>query len=131
MVGGRALFVAVAAGDLEDPLLARRQQLLHRELGRGVEIERRDGAVAEGLAYRGFEGGEMGFEPGRDLERRGLDLDEPPLVEEAPYRGDDPRPREQIGTPFGVAVGAPPGRLNHGVSRMPAWRDNARCGGAG
>ena len=67
MVQRAALAVAKYPGELEDPPLAGRQQLLAGELRRGAQIERR-GRAAVGGRKRGGEGVQVRLVAGRDLQ---------------------------------------------------------------
>ena len=69
-----ALAVAEHAGEVEDPPLAGRQQLLAGEFRRGVQIS--GVRSPSGRHQLGREGMQMGLVAGRDLQDRRLDLDE-------------------------------------------------------
>ncbi len=115
MVPARSLVVAPDPGEGEDSPLPRRQQLLAGEFRRGVEIAAM--AAAVGRAQFGGEGLEMRLQPGADLERRGLDLGEAELPEQAAQRRGHPVARQQIGPAPGMRRGVPPG-LGHRRSRI-------------
>ena len=83
MVQRPALAVAPDPGEFEDPRLAGRQQLLAGELRRGAQVERRARAV--GADRLGGEGVQVRLVAGRDLQGRGLDLDEAPRLEPAAH----------------------------------------------
>jgi hypothetical protein len=103
---GAALAVAEHARDVEDSRLARRQQLLAGEFGRGVEMEAHPRSV--GSDEVGREGVEVRLVAGRDLEDCGLHLEKALRLEMAPQRGFDAPARQQPGAPVGVDIGAPP-----------------------
>ena len=100
MVQRAALAVAERAGELDDPALARRQELLAGEFGRGAQIAPL--ARARGRDELGGEGMEMGLVARRRHQRRGLDLDEIPRREELPQRRRNAHAPQQKGPPIGV-----------------------------
>ena len=106
MVKLRPLAVAEGMGELEDARHPRRQQLLHRVFGRGVEIEAL--RAPEGLVQRRFDRAEMRLHPRRNLERRGLDFDEVPAHEIGAQRRGDPRACVKRGGLFGEMLRLPP-----------------------
>jgi len=108
MVQRSALSVAPDLGEIEDPPLARRQQLLAGEFGRGVQVERRP--LARRVDELGGERVQVGLVAGRDLQRRGLDLDEVALFEPLPESGGDPIASEQPRPAILVDVRPPPGQ---------------------
>ena len=71
-----ALAVAKDVRELEDALHAGREQLLHGEFGRGVEIERCARRPRPARSRQRGEGLEMRLEAGARLQRRRIDLDE-------------------------------------------------------
>ena len=104
---GPALAVAIGLGEREDLRLARRQQLLARELRGGVQIERPPRSIrADQL---GSEGGEVRLVAGRHLQGAGLDLDEPLRLEPGAQRGPDAAARQQERPAVRVIIGVPPG----------------------
>ena len=108
MVQGAALTVAPHPGQVEDPPLARRKQLLAGELRRGVQVEPPRGAVWRDDL--GGEGVQVRLVPGRDLQGRRLDFQELPVLEPAPDSAHDPAAGQEERPPVGVDVWAPPGR---------------------
>ena len=88
-----ALAIAEHPGEFENPVLARRQQLLTGEFRRGAQIARQP--LAAGSGEFGPRGVEMGLVAGRDLENRGLDLDKTLLLEPGPNRLGHRAPRHQ------------------------------------
>ena len=74
MMQRAALAVAEHAREGEQPRLAGREQLLGGEFRRGVQIERRPRAIRRDQLGR--ERMQMRLVAGRDLQDRGLDLDE-------------------------------------------------------
>ena len=87
-----ALAIAEHAREIEDARLAGRQQLLAGEFRRGVQIERPPLAVRRDQLGR--EGMQMRLVAGRDLQRRGLDLDEAAARANQPRNARrDPAPR--------------------------------------
>ena len=86
MMGGAALAVAEHVGELPDPRHSRRQQLFHREFGRGVQIAGPGAAVAR-VMQLGREGLQMRLEAGADLQRRGVDLDKSLRRKKVAHRG--------------------------------------------
>jgi hypothetical protein len=101
-----ALAIAKHARDLEDPPLTRREELLAGEFGRGAQIKQ--GARSVGPAKLGREGMKMRLVAGRDLQRRGLDLDEIARLEPAAERREHARARQEKGPSVGVPGGVPP-----------------------
>ena len=77
-----ALAVAEHPGELENPLLAGRQQLLAGEFGRGPQVSA--GPAAIGPDDLGPGGVQMGLVARGDLEDGGFDLDKALLGEKAP-----------------------------------------------
>ena len=78
------LAVAEHAREGEQPRFAGGEQLLGGEFGRGVQVERRAARVRRDQLGR--EGMQMRLVAGRDLQDRGLDLDEVPCVKPRPER---------------------------------------------
>ena len=113
LVKRRALAVAPDVGDLVEPLHPRRHELLHGELGRGVEIEPPP-RFCERLAERDRERHDVGLEPRRELEARRLHLDETGFGEKAAHGGQHPRAHLEPGTAPGEDLGMPPGLGGHG-----------------
>ena len=114
---------------VEDPPLARGQQLLAGELRRGVEIEPPRGRHrADQLGGRRRAGGLVA---GRDLQGRGLDLDEALGLEPGPERALVMRvARRPARPPVGVVVGVPPGALAAGAAghRLDTpWRSRGKA----
>src|SRR3546814_7737949 len=70
MVQRGALAVAKDRGELEQPRLAGRQQLLHGEFRRGMQVQRP--AAAVGLLQYGGKSLQMRLQSRRDLQGRGL-----------------------------------------------------------
>ena len=105
---GAALAIAEHAGEGEHPRLAGGQQLLAGELRRGVQVARR--ALAARADKLGRERVQMGLVAGRDLQRRGLDLEEAAAAKPVPQRRQDAPARQQERPPVGVDVAVPPGR---------------------
>ena len=101
------LAVPKDAGEIDDPPLAGGEQLLHGEFRRGVEVALEPGAA--GRHQLGGEGVEMGLVARRDLQRRGLDLEEAVRVEIAAERANDRHPRQQEGPAVGMARALPEG----------------------
>ncbi len=107
MVQRPALAVPPDPGEVEDPALARGQQLLAGELGRGVQIKPPLGAVR--ADDRGGEGVQVRLGAGRDLQRRRLHLHEVPGLEPGADGSQDAAPRQQERPAVAVVFGAPPG----------------------
>jgi elongation factor P len=103
-----ALAIAKDAGEIDDAALARGQQLFHGEFGRGVEIA--PGGSPVGSDKFGREAVEMRLVARRDLQDRGVHLDESLSLEIAAQRRDDPVPRHKQRPPVGVAVFGPEGQ---------------------
>ena len=122
MVRGRALAISEDARELEEARLAGHQQLLHRDLGRGVQPERA-GPPSRLRQLRG-EGGDMHLHAGGHLKRRRLDLDETLPVEPVPHAPQQRRALEQCRAAGGVSLGAPPRFFLPG-QRLPPFRDRA------
>ena len=108
VVQGPALAVAEHAGEGENPLLPRRQQLLAGEFRRRMQVKPARRAIWPDKVRP--ESGDMGLVAGRDLQNGGLDLDEVPRGEARPPAGHHSRPRQQGGPPVLVDAPAPPGR---------------------
>ena len=100
-----ALPVAVDRGEGGDLLLARGEELLHREFGRGVEVAR--GPPAVGPGQFGGEGVEVRLVARRDLKRGRLDDEEPLRLEPAAECGHDPGPRHEERAAVAMAVFRP------------------------
>jgi len=101
-----ALAISEDAGEIEDPRFAGGEQLLRRELRRGVKIER--AAVAGRRAQLRHEGMQMRLVAGRDLQDRGFGLDEVARGKPRPQRRRDPRAADEKRPPVGVKVRRPP-----------------------
>ena len=116
MVQRGALAIAEDPGEIEQARLAGRQQLLGGEFRRGVQIIRIAGAGIVDQHRR--KAVQMRLVPRRDLQDRGLDLDEVAGFEPAPQRRLDPPAREQSRAPVGMDVRPPEGRvgLAHHIS---------------
>ena len=102
---GPALAVAEDVAERKDLALPRRQQLLHREFGRGVEI-RVDAHPVDGAQRRG-ERMQMRLSAWRALQGGGVDLDEAEQVEMAADRRREARAGEQGRAAQGVEIGTP------------------------
>ena len=107
MVQRAALAIAKHAGEGEDPRLACRQQPLAGELRRRVQVERR--ALSGRRRKLGRKGVQMGLVAGRDLQGRGLDLDEALVAEPAAHGFGYPAARHEERPPVGMDVRHPPG----------------------
>ena len=105
---GPALAVAEDAGEIDDSLLAGRQQLLQREFRRGVEIAGGTGAVR--ADEFGGKSVQVGLVPGRDLQDGGLGLDEALGGEPGMKRRRDAVAGKQQRPPVAVASTVPEGR---------------------
>ena len=103
-----ALAIAEHAAQRENPPLARRQQLLHREFWRGVEIGRMASAVR--ADHGRCEGVKMGLVAGRSLQRRRLDFEEAFAGKTLAQRRGEARARRQARPPVGVSGRGPEGR---------------------
>ena len=100
-----ALAIAEHAGEIENARLARRQQFLAGEFRRGAQIERPP--LPAGSDQFGGEGMQMGLVAGRDLQGRGLHLDEIARGKPGPQGGGDPPARPQEGPAAGMDAGKP------------------------
>src|SRR5690606_4392432 len=98
--------VAKGGRKREDLLLARRQQLLHGEFGRGVKIKIAAGEIAP--RQLGLEGMQMPFVAGRDLQAAGIDLRESLSVEPGADGVLDPSAGGQKRPAVSVAARVPP-----------------------
>ena len=131
MVQRRALAIAEDAGEIEDARLAGRQQLLGGEFRRGVQVIGVAAAPASSISAGG-EAVQMRLVARRDLQDRGLDLDEIARLEPAPQRRLDAPARQQGRAPVGMDVRPPEGRSGswRSISRRartvsPGWRVDA------
>ena len=89
----------------ENPPLARRQQLLHREFGRRMEIGGAGDAVR--ADHRRGEGVQMRLVSWRSLKGGGLDFEEAFSAEMAADERGETRPRRQARPPVGVTGRGP------------------------
>ena len=105
---GPALAIAEDAGEIDDSLLAGRQQLLQREFRRGVQIA--DGTGAVRADHFGGESMQMGLVPGRHLQDGGLGLDEALRREPGMKRRRDAVAGKQQRAPVAMAFAVPEGR---------------------
>ena len=120
---GAALAVAKDMSELPDPRHPRDQQLLHRVFGRGMEPAPHRAAVAR-VVQIGRERPEVRFEPGADLQCRGLDLDKILRREKPAQRGEHPAALLQPRPAPGKALRPPP--FLH-PRRPPPCRGPALC----
>ena len=125
MVQGTALAIAPYPGEIEDLGFARRQQLLGRELRRGVQVERR--AFAAHTDCFGGEGVQVSLVAGRDLQRRTLDFQEALRLEPVAEGALDRIARQQETATLGVEVGAPPGGRNRALQGGFPLRRKRTC----
>ncbi len=121
-----ALTIAIAAGELEDPLLASRQKLLAGEFRRGPQIAL---VPARGRGQLGPHRVDMGLVARRHLQRRGLDLHEFQRREQVTHGPGDFAPQDQERAALGMGVRSPKtGAVGHqktpriGENR---WRSDA------
>ena len=105
-----ALAVAEHAGEIDNPRLARRQQLLAGEFRRGAQIERPP--LPAGPDQLGGESMQMGLVAGRNLQRCGLDLDKSRAANQA-RKAAAMRPRASR---YGRRAAWTPGHQNGGLS---------------
>ena len=111
MVQRPALPIAEDAGELDDAALAGRQQLLAGEFRRGPQVAL---VARAGLLQLGPEAVEMGLVARRNLQHRGLDLDELGRGEEFAQIPGDRRPRQQKWPAVGMDMQSPErGMRNH------------------
>src|SRR5206468_5177674 len=89
------------------PRQARRQELLHREFGRGVQIEGPRGAVIWIMQYSP-EGLQMRLQPGAHLQGRRVDLDKAGRAEELAHRLQHPAAGFELPAALGKTVRPPP-----------------------
>ncbi len=105
MVRGATLAVAEHARQGEKPWLAGRQQLLHGEFGRRMEVEApRPGVGSDEVGPEGFE---MRLVARRHLQDGRLGLEEILCVEPSPHRGRDAIAGHQEGAAVGEDMGSP------------------------
>src|ERR1700733_11812524 len=102
-----ALAVPPYPGELEDRPEPRHQQLLHRELGTGVQPEWLAAPVRP--LMNGMEGAQMDLLAGRRHRIEGFDLRVAACREEAPRRLGQQRPTTQEGQARGKLVRVPGG----------------------
>ena len=112
-----AFLVAEHAGEIEDALFPRRQQLLGRKLRRGVQIARLVGPV--GAGQHGFKGLQMGLVARRHHQRAAFHFREALSLEMRPDDGLQPPPLQQKGAPVGMRLGVPPGHFD--LSKPPCY----------
>ena len=108
MMQRAALAVAERLGEFDDAALAGCEQLLAGELRRGAQIKPCRGAV--GRFEHGGEGVQVSLVARRDLQGRGLDLDEIMRGKPGAQGGHDAVARHQHRPPVGVNVRCPEGR---------------------
>ena len=97
-----------------DAGLARGQQLLHGEFGRGMQIHRpRHPVIAD---HRGGKTVQMGLVAGAEGERGRIHLQEVVRIEPAANGALDAVSRQKRGSAVGMAVGLPPLGIAHGFS---------------
>jgi len=111
MVQRAALAVAEDPRKGEEPRLASGEQLLGGEFRRGVQIE--SGPARVGGDELGRERVQVRLVAGRDLQDRGLGLDEVAGGEPSQERRRDARTRQQKRPPVGINVARPPWRRGH------------------
>jgi len=124
MVQRTPLAIAEYRSEGEDLLLARRQQFLAGELGRGVQIKR--AAAAVGIDEGGAEGVQVGLVAGRGLQSAGVDLDKALRREPTANCRDDPPARQQESAPVGMVLWVPPGTWLRGGQAFAPWRGPKR-----
>ena len=133
-VAPAGLPVAECAGEIEDARLARRQQLLHRKFGRGVQVKRRARAVFGHIG--GLKGVQMRLVARRALQLAAFGLGKALVFEPGPYLRLDPPTRREMAALAGMGLGRPPGKAVGGhiapmgrarpgqsrIGRLAKWR---------